>query len=85
MTYSSYVRLQSIVTPRFFADLDDVISLLSSICGDPRPRSFVLFGLMSRLFLQHHAATFWRSSVSRSAAKVASHTGNERYNSESST
>ena len=28
---SSYVKLQSIVTPRFFADLDDVISLLSSV------------------------------------------------------
>ena len=28
---SSYVRLQSIVTPRFFADLNDVISLLSSV------------------------------------------------------
>ena len=31
VTCSSYVRLQSIVTPRFFADLDDVISLLSSV------------------------------------------------------
>ena len=28
---SSYVKLQSIVTPTFFADLDDVISLLSSV------------------------------------------------------
>ena len=69
VTCSAYVRLQSIVTPRFFADLDDVISLLSSvmlrssgifisICGVPRTRSFVLSGLMSRLFLQHHAAMF---------------------------
>ena len=75
VTCSSHVRLQSIVTARFFADLDDVISLLSSvmlrspgifvsICGVPRTRSFVLSGLMSRLFLQHHAAMFGRSSVS---------------------
>ena len=93
---SSYVRLQSIVTPRFFADLNDVISLLSSvmlissgifvsICGVPRARSFVLSGLRSRLFLQLHAAMFRRSSVSWSAAKVASRIGNERYNCESST
>ena len=69
------MRLHYIVTPSFFADLDDVISLLSSvmlrspgifvsICGVPRTRSFVLSGLMSRLFLQHHAAMFRRSSVS---------------------
>ena len=69
VTCLSYVRLQSIVTPRFFADLDDVISLLSSvmlrssgifisICGVHRTRSFVLSGLMSRLFLQHRAAMF---------------------------
>ena len=75
VTCSSHVRLQYIVTPRFFSDLDDVISLLSSvmlrspgifvsICGVPRSRSFVLSGLMSRLFLQHHAAMFRRSSVS---------------------
>ena len=93
---SLYVRLQSIVTPRFFADFDDVISLLSSvilgsfgifvsICGVPRTRSFVLSGLMNRLFLQRHAAMFRRSSVSWSAAKVASRIGNERYNCESST
>ena len=62
VTCSSYVRLQSIVTPRFFADLEDVISLLSSvmlrssgifvnICRVHRTRSFVLSGLMRRLFL----------------------------------
>ena len=93
---SSYVKLQSIVTPRFFADLDDVISLLSSvmlrssgifisICGVPRTRSLVLSRLMRRLFLQNHAAMFRRSPVSWSAAKVASRTGNEMYNCESST
>ena len=96
VTCSAYVRLQSIVTPRFFADLDDVISLLSSvmlrssgifisICGVPRTRSLVLSRLMRRLFLQNHAAMFRRSSVSWSAAKVASRTGNETYNCESST
>ena len=96
VTCSAYVRLQSIVTPRFFADLDDVISLLSSvmlrssgifisICGVPRTRSLVLSRLMRRLFLQNHAAMFRRSSVSWSAAKVASRTGNEMYNCESST
>ena len=31
VTCSSHVRLQYIVTPSFFADLDDVISLLSSV------------------------------------------------------
>ena len=62
VTCSSCVRLQSIVTPRFFADLEDVISLLSSvmlrssgifvsICRVHRTRSFVLSGLMRRLLL----------------------------------
>ena len=79
---------------QIFRRLDDVISLLISvmlrssgifvsICGVSRTRSFVLSGLMSRLFLQHHAAMFQRSSVSWSAAKVALRTGNERYNCES--
>ena len=83
---SSYVKLQSIVTTKFFADLDDVISMLSRTssvmlrssgsfitnCRVPRTRSFVFSGLMSRLFLQHHVAMFIRSSVSWAAAKVAS-------------
>ena len=83
---SSYVKLQSIVTTKFFADLDDVISMLSrtssvmlrssgsfiTYCRVPRTRSFVFSGLMSRLFLQHHVAMFIRSSVSWAAAKVAS-------------
>ena len=73
VTCLSYVRLQSIVTPKFFADLDDVISLLSSVMLRSsgifvRTISFVLSGLMSRMFLQHHAAIFQRSSVSWSAA-----------------
>ena len=37
VTCSSYVRLQSIVTPRFFADLDNVISLLSSVMFRQKP------------------------------------------------
>ena len=56
VTCSSYVRWQCIKTPRFFADLDDVISLLSNVmlrssgifisnCEVPRTRSLVLSGL----------------------------------------
>ena len=58
-----------------------------SICGVFRTRSFVFSGLMSTLFLQHHAAMFRRSSVSRSKAKLAHawRTGNESYNCEPST
>ena len=93
---SSYVRLQSIITPRFFTDLDGAISLLSSvmlrssgmffsICGVPRISTFVLSGLMRRLFLQHHAAMFRRSFVSWAATKMAFRTGNERCICESST
>ena len=58
---SLYVKLQSILT-RFITDLDDVISLLSSVmlrssgifignCGVPRTRSFVFSGLMSRFMV----------------------------------
>ena len=97
VTCSSYVRLQTIVSPRFFADIDGVISLISSamlrssgifvsICGVPTTRCFVLSGLISRLFLQHqHHVPKIKICVIWSADKVSLRTGNERYNCDSST
>jgi len=56
------------------------VGVFWSIWRVPIKSNFVLSGLIRRLFWQHHAATFLRSSVICRAAPSISLTKNDKYN-----
>ena len=93
---SSYVKWLSKVTSRSFAygtgliDLFKNVKVISWGRADnewrvPTKRNLVFSGLINNSFLQHHAATWRRSSSRLRRASVTSLIGNDKDNFESST